>query len=98
MLPVVDRSTVSFVVHGHVQGVGFRRYVEELAVRLGVRGKVWNTLSRTVEGVAQHESVSRLAEFIAGLRSGPGVVTEVETRQLMGAGKVEGFSVGYSRP
>jgi acylphosphatase len=45
-------SAVRFVVHGRVQGVGYRWFAFREAQRLGVRGWVTNLPDGTVEVVA----------------------------------------------
>ena len=58
------------VVHGDVQGVGFRYFVQRAAIRLGLTGNVCNCHDSTVEIVAQGES-NRMADFIGEVRRGP---------------------------
>jgi acylphosphatase len=43
-------SAVDVVVHGRVQGVSFRAYAEQQALRLGVRGWVRNEPDGSVGG------------------------------------------------
>ena len=57
------------LVRGRVQGVGFRWFVRELAVRLGVRGWVRNLPGGAVELEAQGET-GRLKEFLGELETG----------------------------
>lgn len=40
-------------VHGRVQGVGYRIYIKEFAVRLGVRGTIKNLPDGSVEVIAE---------------------------------------------
>ncbi len=58
------------VVHGDVQGVGFRMFVLREAVRLGLRGYVRNVPDGTVEVVAEGPR-SLLEQLLAALRRGP---------------------------
>ncbi len=44
------------IVHGEVQGVGFRRYVWSIAKRLGLKGYVKNLSDGKVEIVLQGDS------------------------------------------
>jgi acylphosphatase len=70
----VERSHV--VVHGFVQGVGFRYAVERAALSRGVAGWVRNRLDGTVEAVfeGKREDVEALVAFC---RDGPrGAVVE----------------------
>ncbi|MBV8207137.1 MAG: acylphosphatase [Acidobacteria bacterium] len=59
-----------YIVHGRVQGVGFRYYVAGEAQKLGVSGWVRNNLNGTVEAVAAG-SPEQLARFHQSLRQGP---------------------------
>jgi acylphosphatase len=58
------------VVHGDVQGVGFRYFVQRVANRLGITGNVRNCPDSTVEIIAQAES-DRMADFIREVQRGP---------------------------
>ncbi len=57
-------------IFGIVQGVGFRRYVQINAVRLGIKGYAKNLPDGSVEIVAEgyEESLNKLLEII---RRGP---------------------------
>lgn len=59
-----------YIVHGRVQGVGFRYYVSAEAQKLGITGWVRNDLNGTVEVLAagSREQLTRLHE---SLRRGP---------------------------
>ena len=63
-------SAVHIVVHGMVQGVGFRFYVREHAVSLGVKGWIRNCSDRTVEIHAECEK-EVLLDFIKLVEKGP---------------------------
>jgi acylphosphatase len=58
------------VVHGSVQGVGFRWSCSREAERLGVRGWVRNRPDGTVEAVAEGDAAA-VEELVAWLRHGP---------------------------
>jgi acylphosphatase len=58
------------IVHGDVQGVGFRMFVWREAVRLGLRGYVRNLPDGTVEVVAEGPR-PLLEQLLAALRRGP---------------------------
>ncbi|AWR97767.1 acylphosphatase [Acidianus sulfidivorans JP7] len=57
-------------IYGKVQGVGFRRFVQIHAVRLGITGYAKNLSDGSVEVIAEgyEESLNKLLEF---LRKGP---------------------------
>jgi acylphosphatase len=57
-------------VHGRVQGVGFRYFVQHVANRLGVVGDVRNCPDSTVEIVVQG-SEKQVAEFMKQVEKGP---------------------------
>ncbi|WP_426311200.1 acylphosphatase [Cellulosimicrobium sp. E-16] len=75
------------VVHGRVQGVGFRWATRERLVALGLDGVATNRPDGTVEVVATgpRSAVDRL---LAWLRDGatPGHVTRVDVDQDVGPG------------
>ena len=67
------------VVEGHVQGVGFRYFVQESASHLGLNGWVRNNYSGTVELTAEgsREALEQLLELV---KQGPSrsIVTKVK--------------------
>lgn len=75
--------TRRYVVSGRVQGVGFRRFVEREAVRLGLRGFARNLADGRVEVVAQGDA-ALLASLEEKLRRGPALaqVTDVAIEPL----------------
>jgi acylphosphatase len=62
--------TLTAIVTGRVQGVGFRLWVYEYACQLGLRGWVRNLPDGNVEVVAQG-SDDALASLRARIRKGP---------------------------
>lgn len=58
------------VVHGRVQGVGYRAFVEHEALQAGVGGWVRNRRDGTVEAVLQG-SADVLAAVVEACRRGP---------------------------
>jgi acylphosphatase len=60
----------NFLVHGRVQGVGFRWFVEREAHILGIAGWVRNNSDGRVEVLAQG-TAEQLAAFRARLQQGP---------------------------
>jgi acylphosphatase len=61
---------VRVVVRGRVQGVGFRAWTEDQAIRLKLAGWVRNRRDGTVEAVLGGEDAA-VADMIAALREGP---------------------------
>lgn len=70
-----------YVIHGTVQGVGFRWFVARQAEQLGLAGWTRNMADGSVEVVAEGENLSRLADL---LTRGPSSahVTHVEKHEL----------------
>jgi acylphosphatase len=67
---MADQASLSAVVHGMVQGVGFRWAVQQRALELSVTGYVSNRFDGTVEVVAEGAPAD-LAELEKFLHSGP---------------------------
>ncbi len=84
-----------YVVHGRVQGVGFRYFVEREARRLGLDGYVKNRADGTVEVYASG-SEKQVSELKSLLWTGPGLarVDNVEERESE-AGQRSGFRVEF---
>lgn len=61
---------VRIVVHGDVQGVGFRYYTRAQAARQGVAGWVRNRRDGTVEGWGEADS-ERVEAWLGAVRRGP---------------------------
>ena len=59
-----------FVIHGRVQGVGFRWFTQHAAAREGVTGYVRNLADGTVESYAEGEA-DAMTRFERAVRSGP---------------------------
>jgi acylphosphatase len=80
------------VVHGYVQGVGFRDFVARVGRRLGLAGTVRNRADGTVEVVAEGER-AELEELLRELQRGPSEaeVQRVEERWLRAQGIPAGF-------
>ena len=83
------------IVHGIVQGVGFRRFVKTFAKRLEIGGVTRNLPDGSVEieaeGIEHH-----LAAFIQHVERGPatGKVTSIESEELPLKGDTE-FTIEY---
>ena len=69
------------VVSGHVQGVGYRWFVRELASAAGLAGSARNLADGRVEVVLEgaDDAVSRVLAELDGPRA-PGTVTRVDSR------------------
>ena len=65
-----ERARVHIWVSGRVQGVGFRAFVEQTGMMLGLTGWVRNLGYEQVEAVAEG-SRAALEEFAQAIQSGP---------------------------
>ncbi|MGE0468590.1 MAG: Acylphosphatase [Candidatus Nitrospira kreftii] len=84
------------VVHGHVQGVGFRAFAARIASSLDLLGGVRNLKDGRVElDVEGNKTV--IEAFVQQLKIGPpaGRVTEIETEWSLAGGRYSTFSVWY---
>lgn len=73
------------LIFGHVQGVLFRTYAQDVATELGLVGSVRNLKDRTVEVVAQGDP-DTLKEFVEYLYEGSSL------------SKVESITVDWRSP
>jgi len=82
------------IVHGRVQGVGFRDATQRHAVDLGLTGWVRNQSDGTVEVTAEGER-DTLERLLAFLNRGPQAahVTQVESSWHAATGKFDHFGV-----
>lgn len=82
------------IVHGRVQGVGFRDTTQWHASELGLTGWVRNRMDGTVETVAQG-SRTVLDQFLAFLHQGPpsARVTSVDVTWQDAAETFDGFGI-----
>jgi acylphosphatase len=82
------------VVHGRVQGVGFRYFVRNVGTRLGLTGNVSNLPDSTVEIVVEGNP-KRIVEFIREVQKGPLLarVERLEIQDLPGVGSYSTFQL-----
>ncbi len=82
------------VVHGRVQGVGFRYYVQHIGSRLGLTGNVRNCDDGTVEIIAEGNP-KRLLDFIQEVRKGPPLarVQRVDVNDIPAEGNFSTFQI-----
>jgi acylphosphatase len=76
-------------VHGKVQGVGFRYFVQRAGKRLGLTGKVRNRPDDTVEIVVAGDA-ALITEFVSEVTKGP-PLSRVERLDIKDIAPVEGF-------
>ena len=84
------------VVHGRVQGVGFRQFVVHEARRLGLRGTVRNQPDGTVRAIVEGPG-PRLELMLRILARGPAAshVDQVESEWQPATGGYSGFGISY---
>jgi acylphosphatase len=90
------RSGFHAVVHGRVQGVGFRYSAIREARRLGLSGSVSNRGDGGVEVYAEGEN-GALEKLLAWLRKGPpgAHVTDIDLDERPFSGTWKGFDVEF---
>lgn len=66
----MEKQARRIIVHGMVQGVGFRYFVQRAGKRLGLAGDVCNLPDATVE-ILVEGNAAELDEFIREVRKGP---------------------------
>lgn len=91
-MPKPERLTAT--VHGRVQGVGYRIFVKEMAVRLGIRGTVKNLPDGSV-GVVAEARPTALDQLEIALHTGSPAsrVERIDLERATGTGKLKKFVV-----
>jgi acylphosphatase len=92
--PPGRRTRLVAVVHGVVQGVGFRWFVQREAARLGLTGWTANLSDGSVEVVAEGPA-GDVDCLIAELRVGPpgASVSSLEVRRESARGGIADFAI-----
>jgi len=82
------------LVHGRVQGVGFRYFAQEVGTRLGLKGDARNCWDCTVEIFVEGSS-EVLLDFIREVEKGPPLsrVTRVEVQDIPATRRYRSFTV-----
>jgi acylphosphatase len=82
------------LVHGRVQGVGYRYFVQNVASRLGIAGNVRNCEDGTVEIVVEGEARA-LAAFMKEVEKGPALarVTQMDVHEIPSGGNFSSFQI-----
>ena len=85
------------IVHGRVQGVGFRFFVQHVGNRLGLTGNVRNCPDSTVEIVVEGNA-RKIADFIKQVEKGPSLawvqrvdVVDIPVQGTYGSFSIEGW-------
>ena len=89
-----EQTRLHAIIHGRVQGVGFRAFVVENGLALGANGWARNKWNGTVEVVAEGDR-QLLERLLAVLRRGPRManVTQVDLDWQSPTGEFTSFSV-----
>lgn len=82
------------IVHGRVQGVGFRYFVHDVGKRLDLVGNVRNCPDSTVEIVVEGET-GRIADFVRQVERGPSLsrVQRIEVLDIPVQGTYSSFLI-----
>ncbi len=83
-MTVAEHKAVHVIVRGHVQGVGFRAFIEQQALARGVEGWVRNRRDGTVEAVFAGDP-SSVEAMVAACKTGPrrSRVDDIEQRNAI---------------
>lgn len=89
-----EQTRLHAIIHGRVQGVGFRAFVVENGLALGAKGWAGNKWDGTVEVVAEGDR-QLLERLLTALRRGPRMasVTQVDLDWQSPTGEFKSFSV-----
>lgn len=90
-------KTLRLIVHGRVQGVGYRAYAASQATALGLTGYVRNMEQRNEVEVVACGNAHDLDRFIDQLRKGPAgaVVTGISTFATEADISCQDFTIRY---
>jgi acylphosphatase len=93
MIQQNEVHTLHVYIEGHVQGVGFRYFVKEIADRLHLYGWVRNRFDGSVELTAEGSQES-LVQLLQMVREGPSrsMVTNIKTDWSQSEAKYSQFS------
>lgn len=98
MMTIPEKRRVHVWVKGRVQAVGFRAFVQQNSIQIGVTGWVRNVGSGTVEAVAEgtKEQIERFLEMI---KRGPSIsrVDELREEWEQVTGEFTSFGMKSSR-
>ena len=91
---MTEHKRLDALVHGRVQGVGFRWWVRNQAARLNLQGWVANEPSGSVRIVVEGDSAA-VDQLAAQLRDGPSgaVVDRVDQSFGQPTGEFRGFDI-----
>ncbi|HSP35141.1 MAG TPA: acylphosphatase [Thermoanaerobaculia bacterium] len=84
------------LIHGKVQGVGYRFFATRVARRLGLKGAIQNLRDGTVEALVEGEG-EKIDEWIEELKEGPryAEVTQIDQEKREFTGRLGDFDVKF---
>lgn len=87
-------TATRLIVHGRVQGVGYRAWLAELAMATGISGWVRNRRDGSVEALLYPGDWSKEA-FITACRQGPPLarVSDIEIIDEPASERADGFTI-----
>ena len=90
----MTKQAKHIIVHGRVQGVGFRYFVQKTGSRLGLEGDVRNCPDSTVE-IQVVGSAKKIEEFIKLIEKGPTFarVERLEIHDIQAMGSYGSFLI-----
>lgn len=86
--------TKRIIVHGKVQGVGFRYFTRDVGKILGLTGDARNLPDRTVEIIVEGNA-EKIADFIEEVKRGPVLarVDHVDVEDIPARGGYHSFTI-----
>ncbi|MBF0345396.1 MAG: acylphosphatase [Nitrospirae bacterium] len=91
-----ERKKAHLKIEGRVQGVGFRYFVRELAMRHGVNGWVRNLYDGSVEAVLEGDSKDVSIAVAYCYKGPPGsLVTNVDVTWMEYTGEFTSFGIRF---
>ncbi len=97
MTPTTEQVQIHLWVRGRVQGVGFRAFVQQTAMLIGVTGWVRNVGADMVETIAEGER-EKIERFVQAVKRGPRLsfVEEAREEWATASGEFDSFVVRRS--
>lgn len=90
----IDNTRLHAIVHGRVQGVGFRAFVIDRGIAIGAKGWARNKWDGTVEVLAEGDR-QQLERLLTAIHQGPRManVTRVDVDWDTASGEFSSFHV-----
>jgi len=82
------------IVHGRVQGVGFRYFVQNVGRQMELAGNVSNAPNSTVDIIVEGEA-GKIADFVRQVEKGPSLsrVERIDVMDIPFQGKYDSFLI-----